>query len=306
MSTRASSPFVSLILPSFNEGQKLQETVESLLVSTQQTFEILVVDNGSTDGSSDFLRKAPPDGLVRLLRTEHRLGVVGARHAGAAQARGDVLAFCDAHMLFPHDWLSALLAELVPGVGLVGPGIAIWGEPDGALACGSMWRNPALDLGEIQLDSHDPADVAMLGGACHVMQRTLFQSLGGYDPGMVDWGMEDQELCLRLWTLGHRVRVVPEVRIQHYYRDFVPSALATNLTYNKLRTIFTHFSPDRVTESVAAVSQEPGFAEAYERVAESDVWDRRAVLEGQRVRDAEWVFDKFRLPLRDLSTPAHA
>ncbi len=146
----------------------------------------------------------------------------------------------------------------------------------------------------------------MLGGACHVMPRTLFQSLGGYDPGMVDWGMEDQELCLRLWTLGHRVRVVPEVRIQHYYRDFVPSALATNLTYNKLRTIFTHFSPDRVTESVAAVSQEPGFAEAYERVAESDVWDRRAVLEGQRVRDAEWVFDKFRLPLSDLSTPAHA
>ena len=287
------TPHVSLILPSFNEGEKLRQTVESLLANTRQSFEILVVDNGSTDGSSDFLRDLSPNDAVRLLRTQTRLGVVGARHAGADQARGEVLVFCDAHMLFPRDWLTPLLAELSPEVGLVGPAISIWGQPEGPLACGSVWEKASLELAQIYLPNDEPADVAIIGGGCQVMRRDLFRELGGYDSGMVDWGIEDQELCLRLWTLGYRVRVVPLVRVQHYYRDFVPYAQWPNVTYNKLRMVLTHFSDARVTTSVKAISQEPGFTEAFARVADSDVWDRRAALEDRRVHDAEWFFARF-------------
>lgn len=287
------SPLVSLILPSFNEGSKLRETVDSLRASTLQPFEILVVDNGSTDGSSDFLSDMSSDGPVRLLRTQTRLGVVGARHAGANEARGEVLAFCDAHMLFPHDWLTPLLAELVPEVGLVGPAISIWGNPDGPVACGSVWKDAALELEQVHPQCDEPTDVAIIGGGCHVMRRSLFRVIGGYDSGMVDWGMEDQELCLRLWVLGHRVRVVPAVRVQHYYREFSPYAQWSNVTYNKLRTVLTHFSEARVTRAVKAISQEPGFAEAFARVEESDVWDRRAALEDRRVHDSEWFFERF-------------
>lgn len=290
----SSSPFVSFILPSYNEGDKLRLTVESLCANTLEPFEIVVVDNGSTDASSDFLQGTGPHDPVRLWRSPHPLGVVGARHAGAQVARGEVLAFCDAHMLFPHGWLTPLLAELTLGVGMVGPSLCQWGDLDGPVCRGSTWKDASLALTDFEFDGHAPTDVPILGGACQLMRRELFESVGGYDSGMVDWGSEDQELCFRLWTLGFRVRVVPSVLVQHYYRAAEPYP-RPHVTYNKLRTVFTHFSPVRVTACAAAMASEPGFAQAMERMDGSDVWDRRAGLERRIVRVDEELFSRFRI-----------
>lgn len=282
----------SVVIPSFNEGEKLRLTVESLLLHTTGPVEIIVVDNGSTDHSSDFLL-GDHDPRVTLVRSDERLGVVGARHAGAARARGEILAFSDAHMLYPEGWLGPLLAELEGEVGLVGPGITIWGEPDGACAAGSTWTDMRLDAVQLVPQDDKPRDVGVVGGGCHILRRDLFEQLGGYDDGMVDWGMEDQEFCLRLWTLGHRVRVVPAVRVQHYFREFVAYASWPHVTYNKLRLAFAHFSPTRITRCIQVLSDEPGFAEAFARVEGSDVWDRRAKLDDRRSRDAEWFCQTF-------------
>lgn len=282
----------SVVIPSFNEGDKLRLTVESLLLNTTGPVEIIVVDNGSTDHSSDFLL-GDHDPRVTLVHSEERLGVVGARHAGAARAQGEILVFSDAHMLYPEGWLEPLLAELVGDVGLVGPGITIWGEPDGACAAGSTWTDMRLDAVPLVSDDNNPTDVGVVGGGCHVFRRELFEQLGGYDEGMVDWGMEDQELCVRLWTLGHRVRVVPAVRVQHYFREFVAYASWPHVTYNKLRLAFAHFSEARITRCIQALSGEPCFSEAFARVESSDVWDRRVTLDDKRLRDAEWYCHTF-------------
>ncbi|MFM7040926.1 MAG: glycosyltransferase family 2 protein [Planctomycetaceae bacterium] len=76
----------SVVIPSFNEGDKLRLTVESLLLNTTGPVEIIVVDNGSTDHSSDFLL-GDHDPRVTLVHSEERLGVVGARHAGTTTRR---------------------------------------------------------------------------------------------------------------------------------------------------------------------------------------------------------------------------
>ncbi|HTX39063.1 MAG TPA: glycosyltransferase family 2 protein, partial [Bryobacteraceae bacterium] len=107
---------LSVVVISLNEGEALRRTVESLQAKLPEPWEIIVVDDGSTDGSAGFLGEGRPG--VTLLRPPARLGVAGARNFGAAHATGDVLVFSDAHVLVRPGWAEALLEILArPEVG---------------------------------------------------------------------------------------------------------------------------------------------------------------------------------------------
>ena len=96
---------ISVIIPCLNEGNYLRQTVESLGMCSARPNEIIVVDNGSTDGCSDFIETENYPGSIRLFKLPSPLGVAQARNFGAAQATGDILIFVDAHVLFPQAWL---------------------------------------------------------------------------------------------------------------------------------------------------------------------------------------------------------
>ena len=116
---------VSIILPCYNEGQKLYQTLEALRDSTGVTYEVVVVNDASSDACCDFLRSAPSlfaDTL--LVDLDQRHGVARSRSVGAGRARAPVLVFMDAHCLPRRGWLEKLLAELEkPGTGIVAPQI---------------------------------------------------------------------------------------------------------------------------------------------------------------------------------------
>ena len=99
----SSKPIVSVIIPTFNRSAMVREAVESVLSQTFDGFELIVVDDGSTDGTTDALR--PLAGAIRLIRQENR-GVSAARNRGVAAARGALLAFLDSDDL----WLPEKLA----------------------------------------------------------------------------------------------------------------------------------------------------------------------------------------------------
>lgn len=289
------SPLLSIILPNFNEGARLHQTIASLAQTTCASYEVIVVDNGCSDGSSDFLRENV-DERITLIREPRRLGVVGARHCGAAQASGDVLVFADAHLIFPQNWDQPMLDTLsLPGVALVGPAVCNTGDLQGPYICGSVWANAALDVQHLDRPATQASyEVAAACGGCQMLTREQFQRTP-YDSGMVDWGMEDHELCVRLWMLGRSVRVVPSVLVQHYFREFVSYARWENVTYNKLRAVFAHLGPARVTRCIEAIAVEPGFSAAFSRIKASDIFDRRAVLDDIRVHDDDWYFRRFGL-----------
>lgn len=287
------APLISIVLPNYNEGTRLRETMISLAETTSSPYEVIVVDNGSTDGSSDFLVDGADD-RATLIRTPDRLGVVGARHRGAAIARGDVLLFADAHLIFPPHWDQPMLDVLSePGVGLVGPTVCNVGDLTGPFICGSVLVNAAMDVQHWDRpEATDPFEVPAACGGCQMITREQFERTP-YDAGMVDWGMEDHEICVRLWMLGKSVKVVPSILVQHYFREFVPYARWENVTYNKLRAVFTHFGEDRIARCIQAIAVEPGFSDAYNRLQASDVFDRRAELDDQRVHDETWYFHRF-------------
>lgn len=86
--------FVSVIIPTFNRGHTLGQAVASVLNQTHRHLELIIVDDGSTDGSQSLLAEFGHDSRVQILRQEH-LGVSSARNAGIAASRGRILALLD-------------------------------------------------------------------------------------------------------------------------------------------------------------------------------------------------------------------
>ena len=134
---------VSIVIPTLNEGSLLGMTVENILEQTSYpSYEILVVDDGSTDGSCEPF--ADPSGPVRVVRGGG-LGVARARNRGAQEARGEFLVFLDAHCTVSPGWLDSLVEPMKqPGVGLAGPTFTKLHrtEPRGA---GMVWTDYTLD-----------------------------------------------------------------------------------------------------------------------------------------------------------------
>ena len=284
---------VSFVIPSHNEGENLRKTVHSLQNATQGSYEIIVVDNGSTDGSSDFIEQQDTD-CLRLVKNSERLGVSGARNLGAGLARGAQLVFLDAHILFPPGWLRPLLDALAQEeVGIAAPGVSAWGNA-GAKGYGMRWRNTRLDVEWLGRRSAAPYPVPMLPGLCLAFRTDFFRQIGAFDPGMLSYGSEDLEICLRTWLLGCQVVIVPGVEISHLFRHRHPYAVNwSEVLYNSLRTVYAHFNEARAGRVVAAMRSYPAFGEAFERVQGSDIWERKRCLEQERRYDDDWFFGRF-------------
>jgi glycosyltransferase involved in cell wall biosynthesis len=106
---------ISVILPVYNEARYLQTCVESLLAQVGCTFELLIVDDGSTDATAAIAEHfAEHDPRVRVLYQEHR-GPGAARNLAAQAARGAILAFCDGDMAFAPNYLTNLIAPMERG-----------------------------------------------------------------------------------------------------------------------------------------------------------------------------------------------
>jgi glycosyltransferase involved in cell wall biosynthesis len=94
------NPTVSVVIPTYNRVQSLQEAIQSVLDQTYQDFEVIVVDDGSTDGTNEMVKKmADPSGHIRYIHQGNQ-GVSAARNYGIQEARGKYIAFLDSDDLF--------------------------------------------------------------------------------------------------------------------------------------------------------------------------------------------------------------
>ncbi|MEE9354945.1 MAG: DUF6065 family protein [Methylococcaceae bacterium] len=286
---------ISVVLPSANESVLLQRTVEQFQATLPPNSEIIVVDNGSTDGCADFLVERKQQG-VSLIQTTECLGVVGARNRGLAEAQGEIVIFSDAHMDLPKRWWQPIVAALnEPNVGVVAPGIGQMGKINEGVAWGQRIAEPSLRVEWFTSEPDKPGPVPTLGGGFMAMRHETLIQAGPFDPGMPQWGGEDTELCVRYWLLGYEVWLVPDVKVMHYFRKINPNpAKAGILTHNTLRLALLHFNRERIERVVCALKDRPEFGQALALTADSDVWEKRDALAARRVRDDDWFFEKFK------------
>ena len=305
------SPSISVVITSLNEGEYLRRTVDNLMVSLPGDSEIIVVDDGSVDGSADSLKKLSD--RVVLLRAE-RLGSACARNFGAAHASGEVLVFCDAHVATSPAWAPPLLAALrQPEVGAVSPAIRVMRYPDDYTSTGGVskeakgyglrWRDAGLGVAWLHCKTSKPYPVPLLNAAFIALRRNVFAATGGFDPKQAIWGTEE-EFSYRLWTLGFECLVVPEVEVAHRFRNARPYGVDwESVLYNKMRLASVHFSPERIQRVAEKLKPNPAFAGVVPRLAAAETEDRRANLQSLRRYDDDWFFQRFRSELNcELTT----
>ena len=301
---------ISVVLPACNEVEYLQRTLVQFRSSLPPGSEIIVVDNGSTDGTSDFLvdretlsPAACPkpvtigeeDGgvVVRLLRYDRPLGVAGARNRGFEHARGEIVVFSDAHNDVPPGWWPPIVKTIGRnGVGIVGAAFGIMGRQDAARSCGQRIAENNLRTEWLGFRQIEPHPVPVLGGGFMAFRHDVLCEAGAFDDGMPQWGSEDLEICLRYWLLGYEVWVVPEVEIPHLFRKHNPYQVEpVHVTHNLIRTALLHLNDERVAHVLHTQMERAHFARAMTMCASSDVWARRDALRARRVHDDDWFFE---------------
>jgi len=103
--------FASIIVPAFNVQETLAETLHALLAQTYPEYEIIIVDDGSTDATSRIASDFAQDSKIRVVRQPNR-GLAGARNTGIAAAKGSFIGFCDAEDFWEPEKLAVHVAHL--------------------------------------------------------------------------------------------------------------------------------------------------------------------------------------------------
>ena len=285
---------ISTVVISRNEGKYLRRTVENLADTLPGDSEIVVVDDGSTDGSADFLDRGR--NRVRAAEIERtRRGKVAV--LGAKNTLGDVIVFADAHLGLDRNWWQPLLEPLEnPRVGAVSPTIAKL--PETAMrGYGLTFRGPAMEVRWRKRKPNGPVPVPILPGCCVAMRRDVLEVTGGgWDAGLLQRGNVDNEFSVRLWLLGYDLLVAPESVVRHRFRPVSPFPVGwAQYLHNRLRLAFVHFKPQRLGRVVASLRNRPSFGDALALVVEGDVTARRREMSALRTRDDDWFCERFSL-----------
>jgi GT2 family glycosyltransferase len=231
---------VSIIIPFKDRAELLRGCLRSIRASTHADRELILVDNGSSDPAlRRWLRRMRRRGRAVVVRCPGPFNFSWLCNEGARRAAGDYLLFLnnDTEVL-NADWLERLLRlACLPRVGIVGATLLY---PDGTVqhaglhpVPGGRWVHahrgrPADDPGE-HGDLQSPRAVPGVTGACLMIRRELFWSLGGFDERLpVTYG--DVELCCRIRARGLQVVVTPHARLLHFEgmtRGFAPDEPGT-------------------------------------------------------------------------------
>jgi glycosyltransferase involved in cell wall biosynthesis len=188
---KTTPPLVSILTPAYNAAAYIEETIASVRGQTYPHFELIVADDGSTDGTLDAVRRAADgDSRIVLVSSPHG-GPATARNAAAAVARGQYCALLDSDDVWMPDYLSEQLeiARRYPTAGVVTPnGINRGGEWDGRPLWPSTTGLRTLALHDMIVEDNAVCVMAMF-------RRDIIQRAGGFDPRFT--GNEDYEFWLR-------------------------------------------------------------------------------------------------------------
>jgi glycosyltransferase involved in cell wall biosynthesis len=192
-------PAVSILTPAFNSAAFIAETVASVLQQTRSDFELLIVDDGSTDGTLDAVRLAARgDSRVRSFSSPHG-GAAVARNVALQHARGRYLALLDSDDVWDPQYLSAQLSLLDqhPDISIVSANVVSRGGPhDGT----PFWP---ITSGTHELRTHEPIAHEDAVSVFAVFRREVVERIGGFDATYT--GNEDYEFWLRAMNAGFRV-----------------------------------------------------------------------------------------------------
>jgi GT2 family glycosyltransferase len=235
---------VSIVIPFRNAATTLGRCLGSLLHVDHDHFEVILVDNGSTDASAQIASKfISGDGrrLCTKLVREEMPGASAARNRGVQEAIGSYFAFTDADCIVTRDWLKETLAAFVDnGIGAVAGSIVGFSPRGSVDAFHCLFTLPACSNPRTYNGYH--LNSGGFPAANLVVRAEAFKCAGGFDNSNPIYG-EDHDLCARIYKAGYAIQWVPSGLVYHIHRSSFGSTCrqAFNSGFGHALLLSTHF-----------------------------------------------------------------
>ncbi len=229
---RSDPELVSVVIPTRNRRGQLETAIRSVLAQTWKKLEVMVIDDGSTDGTADVLRRmASLDSRVLRFRNDSPQGGARARNQGVELTKGEYVAFLDDDDVWHPDKLTAqvLLLKAHPGAAAVSCGFEV------------SWNSAATRIVHVvpPVDEQQLLRSNCLGGASMcVTTRKVFEKVGGFDP-LLRSG-QDWDLWIKLFRVGP-ILVCPAPLVQYLPHQGPRISTNLNAVYQGRRKIFFRY-----------------------------------------------------------------
>lgn len=205
-----SEKYISVVIPNYNGSATIGKCLEAAFSSRYASFEVVVVDDCSTDNSIEIIKKFP----CKLVGLKERVGVSKARNIGAGKSAGEILLFIDADCLLEKN----TLAKVSESIGI--NNAQVLGGTYTKLPCdGNSFFSTfqSIFINYFETRSKVPDYIA---AHCLAIERGVFTKVGGFVEDSfigVAAGVEDVELSHRLRRAGYRLQMNPEIQVRHLF-----------------------------------------------------------------------------------------
>lgn len=212
----------NIIIPTQRGRRWLPACFAALAAQTYRDFEVLMIDNASTDGTSEWLTTAEHGVRVRVIRNEHNIGFAAAVNLGIRASAGPLLALLNDDTEPAPGWLAALVAEMADEtVGAVASLMTFAAQPDVVQSAGIAMDRAAIAWDRLAgraitaPECQQPCDIFGASGGAVLYRRAMLEQIGLFDERFFAY-LEDADLAWRAQRAGWRCRYAPQARVLHH------------------------------------------------------------------------------------------
>ena len=237
-----SSPKISVIIVNYNGKKLLEKCLESLFKIDYNNFEVILVDNNSTDGSMEFVTKNYPKIIV--IKLDSNKGFAEPNNIGAKIAKGEYLLFLNNDTVTTTNFISEMVKVLEKDEKIaICQSLLL--KPDGNIDSSGDFIDKMGIVYNSKTKTDEIKEISSARGACMLIRKKIFDKLGGFDEKFF-FSFEDVDLGWRSWILGYKVVIVPNSIVYHSAgktsSNFKPEVAFHGLK-NQLSMKITNFEP---------------------------------------------------------------
>ena len=206
-----SSPKVSIIIVNYNGKELLQKCLDSLLKVNYNNFEIILVDNNSTDGSVEFITKNYPSLII--IKLDSNKGFAEPNNVAAKISKGKYLLFLNNDTVVTPNFISEMV-KVMETDKKIAICQSLLLKPDGSVDSSGDFIDHLGVVYNSKTKIDEIREVSSAKGASMLVRSDIFKKLGGFDQKFFVT-FEDVDLCWRSWILGYRVLIIPTSIVYH-------------------------------------------------------------------------------------------
>jgi GT2 family glycosyltransferase len=248
-------PSVSVIVLNYNGGSFLVNCIKSIVATDYENFEVIVVDNGSSDGSIEIVEASVSDQRFRVIRNNKNVGYARGNNIGVKSSKGDYVVFLNNDIVVTPFWLKDItkVMEENINIGASQPKLLKYHERTRIDNVGGTIDYCGFPYGEVsgvkdqgQFDSLKEIFVAV--GSALIIKRKVLEQIGLFDPDYFAF-YDENDLCWRVWLKGYKILLIPTSVVYHIgsasYRKVsagISARAAFHATKNQLSTLIKNYS----------------------------------------------------------------